>query len=134
MAWAALVAASAVTEIVVVVGYEQPITMRGRGAAYIESVRVDLEHEAVELAEEAVALLTSRGLSARGVVIKGDVPHALLDVAESEECDLIVIGRQGISSEAGGVSGALDRMRDLLQGGVSSKVVRHASVPILVVP
>jgi nucleotide-binding universal stress UspA family protein len=133
LAWAATTASATDGEVVVLVGYEQPLTMRGRGAPYIESVREDLETEAKELAAEAVRLLVARGVRSRGIVVKGDVPRAILDMAESEACDLLVIGRQGLSAEVGGVTGALDRMRDMLQGGVADKVVRHSPVPVLVV-
>lgn len=134
LAWAAYVARKRETEVVVVVAYEQPMTMRGRGATYVEEVRDHLEAEAVGLAQEAVELLQQRGLQGRGIVIKGDVARAILDTVETEQCDLVLIGRQGISSEVGGVSGALDKMMDLLQGGVCNKVVRHSSVPVVVVP
>ena len=134
LAWAAIVAAASSVEVLVVVAYEQPMTMRGRGALYVDDVRDHLEEEAKGLATEAVTLANSRGLRARGIVVKGDVANAILDVAEAEECDLIMVGRQGISAEIGGVTGALDRVRDLLQGGVSAKLVRHAAVPVLVVP
>jgi nucleotide-binding universal stress UspA family protein len=133
LAWAGGVAGGSGAEIVVMVGYEQPLTVRGRGAAYIESVREELETEARELAGEAVGQLRDRGVEARGVVVKGDVPRAILDIARTEDCGLIVVGRQGLSAELGGVSGALDRVRDLLQGGVSDKVIRHSPVPVLVV-
>lgn len=132
LAWAGGVAGNG-AEVVVMVGYEQPLTVRGRGAAYIESVREELETEARELAGEAVGQLHDRGVAARGVVVKGDVPRAILDIARTENCGLIVLGRQGLSAEVGGVTGALDRVHDLLQGGVSDKVIRHSPVPVLVV-
>lgn len=133
LAWAAATVGVTDGEILVLVGYEQPLTMRGRGAAYVESVREELESEAKELAAEAVTLLVGRGVRSRGLVVKGDIPRGILDIAESEGCDLLVIGRQGLSAETGGVVGALDRVRDMLQGGVSDKVVRHSPVPVLVV-
>ncbi|MBL8932379.1 MAG: universal stress protein [Kineosporiaceae bacterium] len=133
LAWAALTASTASAEVVVMVGFEQPLTMRGRGAAYIESVREELESEARELAAEAVTLLGGRGVAARGIVVKGDVPHAILDMADSEGCDLIVIGRQGLTAELRGLGTALERVRDMLHGGVSDKVIRHSTVPVLVV-
>jgi nucleotide-binding universal stress UspA family protein len=134
LAWAAYVGARTEIETVVAVAYEQPMTMRGRGAAYIEEARAQLELEATELATEAVDLLHRHELTARGIVVKGDVAHSLLDMAETEGCDLIVIGRQGITSEVGGVAGAVGRVRDMLEGGVTAKVARHARVPVLVVP
>ncbi len=134
LAWAAYVGARSEAEIIVVVAYEQPTTMRGRGAQYIDEVRDALQQEALELATEAVQLLEGRGLNARGIVIKGDVARAILDTADSEGAELIIVGRQGVSAELGGVASALDRVRDMLQGGVSDKTVRHAAVPIVVVP
>jgi len=133
LAWGAYVAARADMEIVVVVAYEQPMTMRGRGATYVEQVRDDLEAEALALATEAVELLKARDLGARGVVVKGDISRAILDVAEQQECELIIIGRQGISAELGR-DAVMDRVRDMLQGGVADKVARHAAVPVLTVP
>ncbi|MFN8081564.1 MAG: universal stress protein [Kineosporiaceae bacterium] len=133
LAWAGHICDVERAEIIVLVGFEQPLTMRGRGAAYIEAVRDDLEAEARELATEAVQLLVARGARARGLVVKGDVPHAILDTIESEGCDLVVMGRQGLSAELGGVRPALDRVRNMLQGGVSDKVIRHAGVPVMVV-
>jgi nucleotide-binding universal stress UspA family protein len=133
LSWARLVAATSGAEIVVVVAYEQPLTMRGRGAAYIETVRDELAAEAVHLAEEAVALLIADGVSARGVVVKGEPARAILDTADDEEAELIVIGRHGLTAELRGVASALDRFRDLLQGGVADKVTRHATMPVLVV-
>lgn len=134
LSWGAYVAARADTEVVVVVAYEQPLTMRGRGATYVEEVRDELETEARDLATEAVELLKAQGASARGIVVKGDIARAILDVAEQESCELVIIGRQGISAELGGAASALDRVRDMLQGGVADKVARHSAVPVLMVP
>lgn len=133
LAWAELVASTTRAEVVVVVAFEQPLTMRGRGAAYIETVRDELSHEATVLAQEAVELLRAHGVDARGIVVKGEPARAILDTADDERCDLIAIGRQGLTAEVRGVSGALDRFRELLQGGVAEKVTRHAAVPVLVV-
>lgn len=134
LAWAAYVAQAGGQELVVVVAYEQPTTMRGRGAQYVEEVREHLEREATGLASEATVLMQERGVSARAIVIRGDIARSILDVAESERCGLVILGRQGISAELGGVASAIDRVRDLMQGGVAEKVVRHAPVPVLVVP
>lgn len=133
LAWAELIARTAQAEVVVVVAFEQPLTMRGRGAAYIETVRDELSEEATTLATEAVQLLREHSIDARGVVVKGEPARAILDTAEDEEAELIVIGRNGLTAELRGVAGALDRFRELLQGGVTDKVTRHASIPVLVV-
>ena len=122
------------SEVLVLVGYTQPLTMRGRGAAYVEAVRDELADEAAELAREGVQVLVTAGVQARGIVLKGDITRGILETAAQEGCGLILLGRQGLTAEVGGVSGAAGMIRDLLQGGVSEKVTRHAEVPVVVVP
>jgi len=133
LAWAARVAGTTGAEVVVVVAFEPPLTTKGRGAAYVEAIRQDLTDEAKGLAEESVAELHGRGVQARGIVVKGDVARAILDTCDDEACELIVIGRHGLTAELRGVTGAMSRFRELLTGGVSEKVVLHASVPVLLV-
>jgi nucleotide-binding universal stress UspA family protein len=74
--------------------------------------------------------LLDQGVTARGVVVRGDVARAILETADEESVDLIVIGRQGLTHEAGG---ALEKFRALTSGGIAEKVSRHANVPVLVV-
>lgn len=133
LAWAATVAAQTDAQVIVVVAYEQPLTMRGRGATYVEEIRDQLAAEAATLAGEAVDVLTRAGVNASGQVVKGDIANAILDTVDTEGGGLIIMGRQGLTAEVGGMSVILDRARDLLQGGVTAKVVRHAPVPVLVV-
>jgi nucleotide-binding universal stress UspA family protein len=130
LSWASLAARNNDAEIVVVVAFDPPHTVKGRGAAYVEEMRSTLEEEARGLAEESVAILLDRGLRARGVVVRGDVARAILETAEEEGADLIVLGRQGVTHEMGD---ALERFRALMSGGVADKVSRHAAVPVLVV-
>ena len=134
LAWARMIALGTGSEVLVLVGYTQPLTMRGRGAAYVEAVRDELADEAAELAREGVQVLVTAGVQARGIVLKGDITRGILETAAQEGCGLILLGRQGLTAEVGGVSGAAGMIRDLLQGGVSEKVTRHAEVPVLVVP
>lgn len=130
LAWAARIG-SVGSEVVVVVAYDPPLTVRGRGAAYVEEAKAALAEEARDLAEESVSQLVARGVAARGVVMRGDIARGILETAEQESADLIVMGRQGITHEVGGVA---DRFLTMLSGGVADKVARHAAVPVLLVP
>jgi nucleotide-binding universal stress UspA family protein len=130
LSWGILAARNNDAELIVVVAFDPPLTIRGRSASYVEERKATLEEEAKELAQEAVEALLARGMSARGIVAKDDVARAILQTADDESVDLIVIGRQGLTHEAGG---SLDRFRDLMSGGVAEKVSRHASVPVLMV-
>lgn len=133
LAWAELVGRTSGAEVVVVCAYEPPLTMRGRGASYVDEARDALAEEARALATESVALLLAKGVNARGVVVAGEPARAILDAGDDEEADVIVLGRSGLTAELRGIAGALGRFRDLLAGGVADKVGRHASVPVLLV-
>jgi len=130
LAWSILAAMNNDAEVIVVVAFDPPLTVRGRGATYVEEMKATLEEEAKGLAAESVAILEARSVRARGVVVKGDIARAILETAEEEAADLIVLGRQGVTHEMGG---ALDRFRALMSGGIAEKVARHAEVPVLVV-
>ena len=133
LAWAALAAAAAEAEVVVMVAYEPPLTKKGRGGTYVEAIRDALDDEAKALAAEAVELLSAAGCRARGVVIRGEAAAATLETFETDDCDLVVLGRRGLSSELAGIAGTLERFRSSLQGGVAEKVARHADVAVMVV-
>lgn len=68
-------------------------------------------------AEEAGALeVTAR-------ICSGEVAHEILDVAEAERAEIIVVGRRG-----------LGQMRETLFGSVSQKVLHHAHCTVAIVP
>lgn len=88
---------------------------------------IDIEsaEEARRLVDEVVRELKDAGTNVRGEVVRvplGDVPRAILDVAEAEDAGLIVMGTRGLSS-----------WERLLLGSVAHKVVHLAHVPVLVV-
>jgi nucleotide-binding universal stress UspA family protein len=117
-------------EIVVVVAYDPPITVRRRGILEVEHERSAQEAEATELAQESAAILLDRGRRARAVVVRGDPASAILETADAESADLVVMGRRGLGTE---VNAGLPFLRDLRQGSVAEKVARHAVVPVLLV-
>lgn len=53
----------------------------------------------------------------------GDIADEILDVAEAEEAEIIVMGRRG-----------LGRAREILLGSVSQKVLHHAGCKVVIVP
>jgi nucleotide-binding universal stress UspA family protein len=85
------------------------------------------EHEASADLHAVAEPLRAEGLAVQTVVTStlqgGDVAHALLQVGESHGCGLVVMsthGRSGIGR--------------WLYGSVADAVLRHASVPIVLVP
>lgn len=88
---------------------------------------IDIEsaEEARRLIDDVVRELKDAGTNVRGEVVRvplGDVPRAILDVAEAEDAGLIVMGTRGLSD-----------WERLLLGSVAHKVVHLAHVPVLVV-
>jgi nucleotide-binding universal stress UspA family protein len=119
MAWADGIADVTGAELIVTVAFNPPIAIRRRGILQTEHLQVEMEDDAKELATEATQLFLDRGRRARAIVVRGDPASAILEVADDEEVDLIVIGRRGMG-----------RLKGVLVGSVSEKVARHAKVPV----
>lgn len=83
-----------------------------------ELLRADAE-AALEAVEE---MATDRSIEIETAISEGSPSRQIVRYAESEGCDLIVMGTHG--------RGGLDR---LLLGSVTEKVVRSSSVPVLTV-
>ncbi|HYB88134.1 MAG TPA: universal stress protein [Streptosporangiaceae bacterium] len=82
--------------------------------------------EAQQLVDRYVAQLASAGVSAAGEIhreLEIGIGGALIDVANSHQAGLIVVGTRGRSDVA-----------SMLLGSVSHEVVRKARLPVLVVP
>jgi nucleotide-binding universal stress UspA family protein len=122
LAHAARIASWSDAEIIVVVAYDPPGVVRRRGMLPPDSLKQAMEDDAKELAEEAVALLLAKGLRARAVVMRGDPADVIVDIAESDQVDLIVMGRRGLRA-----------MRRLFLGSVSERVLRSTDVSVMVV-
>jgi nucleotide-binding universal stress UspA family protein len=77
---------------------------------------------AERLAAEAAERAAAAGIAVESHVSSGDPASALIEVAEAEAADLIVVGNKGLDSPA-----------RFLLGSVPSKVVHHAPCHVLVV-
>jgi nucleotide-binding universal stress UspA family protein len=105
-------------EIVVLHVQEHLATME---AAY----EVESQTEAHELVDRCVRTLKDLGASARGDVVSSVYDRdarVILEVAEEEHADLVVMGSRGLSDFAG-----------LVLGSVAHKVLHLAHCPVLVV-
>jgi nucleotide-binding universal stress UspA family protein len=109
-------------EVLVLVAFDHPVRFRRRGMLPADAFLAQLEADAVELAGEATELLLSRGLRARAIAVQGEAVEAIIETADAEDVDLVVIGRRG-----------LGHLRELLIGSVSDRVVTRCRRPVLVV-
>lgn len=90
----------------------------GRYAARVDQVRAERER----FAQELVGRGRSMGVEVDFLVWEGDPGESILEAAQAERADMIVVGSHG--------RGAVGRF---LIGSVSDHVVRNASCPVLVV-
>lgn len=102
--------------------YQLPIFLMGEGY-YVPPI--DVQSEAVNAAQavsDELEGITSHLPGVNIIVKQGQAAKQILDYAEQESCDLIVMGSRGL----GGI-------QEFVLGSVSHNVVQHAKVPVLVV-
>jgi nucleotide-binding universal stress UspA family protein len=90
----------------------------GRFGARIDQVRAERESAATALVNRGRGL----GVEVRFLVWEGEPGESIVEAAQAEGADLIVVGTHG--------RGTVGRF---LLGSVSDYVVRHAMVPVMVV-
>ncbi len=78
--------------------------------------------EAQEILDKAVETVGELPSELNTGSIEGNPAEAIIEVARTRECDLIVMGSRG-----------LGRLSGLLLGSTSQKVVSHAPCPVLMV-
>lgn len=72
--------------------------------------------------QAAEALLNEADIAYEREVAVGDPAHTLIDIQESYQCDLIVMGARGMST-----------LRSALLGSVSNEVLHSARVPVMII-
>ncbi|SIS00876.1 universal stress protein [Natronorubrum thiooxidans] len=87
-----------------------------------DQLRTDPEDEATQALEEAERASADAGLETTTTVRHGVAQEEIVDVAEAEAIDLIVMGTHGRTG--------LDH---LIVGSVAEEVVRNAPVPVVTV-
>jgi nucleotide-binding universal stress UspA family protein len=75
-----------------------------------------------ELVKNAADQVRTEGFQVTTNALEGPAAEAILNVAETEKFDLIVMGSRG-----------LGQLQGLLIGSVSDRVIRHAHIPVLIV-
>ena len=106
------------SEVIVVHVQEQQLGLGG-------PIAYDTVEDATRVADDAARSLKDVGVSARAetrAAIAGSAAAEIMDVAESEDAELIVMGSRGMSDWQG-----------LLIGSVAHKVVHLSKVPVLIV-
>ncbi len=86
-----------------------------------KEVYEQLEKMGNEITSDVEKTAKAGGLEAESLVLKGNPAERIVNFAEEQNVDMIVVGSHGI--------GGFER---LVIGSVSEKVVRHSKVPVLV--
>jgi universal stress protein A len=92
------------------------------GAFCVPSYQQEMEVASMKLLQKHIDNLAVEGLTARPVVVLGDPADMIVQIAEDEKADLIVIATRGQSG-----------IKRLIIGSVTEKVVRHAVTPVLTI-
>jgi nucleotide-binding universal stress UspA family protein len=89
-----------------------------------EEFRYVYDEDAAGKAEQQSALLhlQGRGVDCSGHVVSDDPAAAIIDVAEREGADLVVVGSRG-----------LGEVQRFIRGSVSARVALHAPMSVLIV-
>jgi nucleotide-binding universal stress UspA family protein len=84
--------------------------------------RVDLRETAESVLSRAASELSAAGVAVETDAREGDPAQVILDVAEEQGADLIVVGARGATG-----------LQRFLVGGVASKLVHHAACSVMIV-
>lgn len=118
-----LVSASPGATLRILVGANTIIPVYGTPAPYYPPDYADeVVKQAKKTLTEALAQAKELGSRVSGSVKDGYASEVILDVANKEGIDLIILGRRGISG-----------VQRFLMGSVSSSVVSHSTCDVLVV-
>jgi nucleotide-binding universal stress UspA family protein len=93
------------------------------GATWITNVKEALAKPCKIALLEAEKLAKDERVLIKTVCEEGEIHERIVDLADAEDCDLIVMGRKGISG-----------LEKVLVGSVTARVIGHSQRDVLVVP
>ena len=105
-----------------VTAYPDVPSYRERIRSSAKRVPIDLREVAESVLGRAASELTSEGVDVQTHAREGDPAQVILDVAQEQNADLIVVGARGLT--------AFERF---LLGSVSSKLAHHATCSLMIV-
>jgi nucleotide-binding universal stress UspA family protein len=89
----------------------------------VSNIQDVLRGQREKILSEAGEIAKEEGVSIKTRLEEGEFFKKIIDIAEEEKSDLIVIGRRGIT-----------RLERALMGSVTAKVIGHSQINVLVVP
>jgi nucleotide-binding universal stress UspA family protein len=89
----------------------------------VHDIRDVLRGKGEKILSEVEVIARDEGVPIKTRLEEGEIYKTIIDVAEEEKCDLIIMGRRGIT-----------RLERALIGSVTAKVIGHSPQNVLVVP
>ncbi len=90
---------------------------------YFTTMIEELKREGEQILHRAAALAEQSGIQdLRTYYMTGDPAQMILDFAQQQSCDLIIVGSRGLSG-----------IKELMLGSVSHKVSQYSKCPVLIV-
>jgi nucleotide-binding universal stress UspA family protein len=88
----------------------------------VDSIRQNADDYFKQIGEAAVEYAKSRGVALRSLVVHGHAAAEILRLAENEQADLVVLGRQGHS-----------RIARFFLGSTTDRVSEHCRCAVMIV-
>ncbi|WP_319408937.1 universal stress protein [uncultured Desulfosarcina sp.] len=92
------------------------------GEPYFQNAIDKIISEANALLEPFRSVLTEKGVSVEDLIMEGPAREKICDVAQIENCEMIIMGSRGRSD-----------LKGLLLGSVAHRVLQQSPCPVLVV-
>lgn len=92
------------------------------GGAARDEVMALFEEEGKKILEPCLQHCRDANIPCKALIRCGSAGRVIVQVAQAEGCDLIVMGSRGLSDFSG-----------MVMGSVSHRVLRHATMPVLIV-
>ncbi|MEI8217129.1 MAG: universal stress protein [Eubacteriales bacterium] len=89
----------------------------------IDQLNQDIRKISEEILDAAIKLFGPKTDKIKGFTLEGDPANAIIDYANSNEIDLVIMGSHGLGA-------VVNRM---LMGSVTNKVLHHVKTPVMVV-
>lgn len=107
-----------VTAVTVLPPYEGELDLTG-----FQNIRESFREPGEKILSEAERIATEEGIQINTILEEGNIHEAIIDIAVANECDLIVMGRRGLSN--------LERA---FMGSVTARVIGYSPIDVLVMP
>jgi len=106
---------------VVILNVQDELPIGYGGVDYKGAGTEKLENKAEEILKKAKSHFDGTDINISTKFVIGDAASAIIDTAEEDGCDIIIMCTHGMSGT-----------KRFLMGSVANKVVHHATVPVLV--